>query len=192
MNVPAGQAAALARLVASIASLLLLRPRRIDGAGSGDGAAGRRAGCGPSHPGRDRRVEPAAAVVVPARLRAPTPRGGYSSTRAECAPTTQDRPRGCRHHVGGLLRDDRPSPGGSFALGHLAGAVNVAEASASTYINALPSDVKVLACAPKTARRATDWPRRCPQGAAACTSLLGGIVEWQRQHGNLLLVASAP
>jgi len=81
-------------------------------------------------------------------------------------------------------------PASLFALGHLAGAINMMESSALTYINSLPSDVKVLLVSDGGAEsdRLAETLSRQRGGVS---SLLGGLIEWQKQHANLLLVASA-
>lgn len=81
-------------------------------------------------------------------------------------------------------------PAASFALGHLAGAINVSEATASAYVNALPSSIGVLVCSEDGAASDRLADALSGRRSGVC-SLLGGIAEWQRQHGGLLLVASA-
>ncbi len=77
----------------------------------------------------------------------------------------------------------------AFAAGHLVGAMNLAEASASAFVSGLPNDVPVLLYSDDGAAsdRVADAVSRVH---SQTTSLLGGFVEWQRQYGNLFVVAS--
>ena len=76
-----------------------------------------------------------------------------------------------------------------FAAAHLAGAVNLPEASLSAYVEALPRQTPVIVyCADGTQSDRVVyglWMR-----GTSARSLLGGLAEWQKQHGDFLLVAS--
>jgi len=78
----------------------------------------------------------------------------------------------------------------AYAAGHLAGALSMPEASASAYVSGLPTDVPVLIYSDDgvTSDRLAETLSR---GHGLVASLLGGLVEWQKQHGNFLIVSSA-
>lgn len=78
----------------------------------------------------------------------------------------------------------------TFASGHLAGAVSLAEMELAAYIGALPRETPVIVYS----EDGTDSDRVVrdlwTQGSRA-RSLLGGLALWRQLHGDFLLVASA-
>jgi rhodanese-related sulfurtransferase len=78
----------------------------------------------------------------------------------------------------------------AFAAGHLAGAVNLSEASVSAFIDSLPREVPVIVYSADGADSDRVVYSLWMRGSRA-QSLLGGLVEWQKQRGNFLIVASA-
>lgn len=86
-----------------------------------------------------------------------------------------------------VLVDFRPAT--DYAAGHLAGAINLSELALVELLATLPRETPVIV----TSEDGTDSDRIVEslqaQGIYA-KSLLGGLAEWQRQHGALLLVAS--
>jgi rhodanese-related sulfurtransferase len=78
----------------------------------------------------------------------------------------------------------------AFAAGHLAGAVNLSEASVSAFIDSLPREVPVIVYSGDGADSDRVVYGLWMRGSRA-QSLLGGLAEWQKQHGNYLVVASA-
>jgi thiosulfate sulfurtransferase len=77
----------------------------------------------------------------------------------------------------------------AFAAGHLAGAVNLSEASVSAFIDSLPREVPVIVYSADGADSDRVVYGLWMRGSRA-QSLLGGLAEWQAQHGNFLIVAS--
>jgi rhodanese-related sulfurtransferase len=78
----------------------------------------------------------------------------------------------------------------AFAAGHLAGAVNLPETSISAFVDALPRETPVIVYS----EDGTDSDRvvySLWMHGSRVKSLLGGLIEWQKQHGKLLVVASA-
>jgi rhodanese-related sulfurtransferase len=78
----------------------------------------------------------------------------------------------------------------AFAAGHLAGAVNLPEANLSALVESLSSETPVIVYSEDGA----DSDRVVYGlwiGGSRAKSLLGGLVEWQRLRGDLLVVASA-
>jgi len=78
----------------------------------------------------------------------------------------------------------------AFAVGHLAGAVNLSEASVSAFIDSLPREVPVIVYSADGADSDRLVYALWKRGSRA-QSLLGGLAEWQAQHGNFLVVSSA-
>ncbi len=191
MNVPAGQAAALARLLPP--SLLYFCYDQ-DGSTAPGAATALRAG------------GLAVVRVIQGGIAAWSQRQPWSSLLAAGADATWGLfldASGARGNyagsssavvniasVGYFLTIDLRSAA-AFALGHLAGAVNMTEASATSYVAGLPGDVKVLLVSDRGAE-SDRLAQTLLRQRSGVSSLLGGLVEWQGQHGNLLLVASAP
>jgi rhodanese-related sulfurtransferase len=79
----------------------------------------------------------------------------------------------------------------AFAVAHIAGSVNLPEAIVGEYVETLPRDTPVIIYSDDGLDS-----DRVVQGLRAlgsrAQSLLGGFVEWQKQHGNYLVVASSP
>ncbi len=86
------------------------------------------------------------------------------------------------------LIDIRSAP--AFAGGHLAGAVNLSEADLGAYIEALPRETPVIVYSEDGANSERVAYSLWTQSSRA-KSLLGGLIEWRKQYGNLLVVASA-
>lgn len=80
-------------------------------------------------------------------------------------------------------------PGSSFAAGHIAGAVNLPETSISALVDGLPRETPVIVYSADGADSDrvvySLWMR-----GSRVKSLLGGLAEWQKQHGNYLIVTS--
>lgn len=87
-----------------------------------------------------------------------------------------------------VLIDVRPAA--AFAAGHLAGAVNVAEAAVAAFIDTIPRYTKVIVCGEDGSDSDRVVYSLWMRGSRA-QSLLGGLAEWKKQHGNFLVVASA-
>jgi rhodanese-related sulfurtransferase len=87
-----------------------------------------------------------------------------------------------------VLVDIRPAS--AFAAGHLAGAVNLSEASVSAFIDSLPREIPVIVYSGDGADSDRVVYGLWVRGSRA-QSLLGGLAEWQKQHGNFLVVSSA-
>jgi rhodanese-related sulfurtransferase len=107
-------------------------------------------------------------------------RGNYAGSTTGCKDVS---------NVGYYVLIDLRLPA-SFAEKHLAGAVNMTEASASSFVSALPSDVPVILYSDsgsESDRLASSLSKR----RGLITSLLGGLAEWQKQYANFLVVASA-
>ena len=98
-----------------------------------------------------------------------------------------------KYYVGQLRTDyvliDMRSPS-AFTAGHLAGAVNLAEAELGAYIDALPRETPVIVYSEDGADSERVVHSLWMQGSRA-KSLLGGLSMWQDLHGSFLLVASA-
>jgi rhodanese-related sulfurtransferase len=77
----------------------------------------------------------------------------------------------------------------AFAAGHLAGAVNLSETDISALVGSLPREVPVIVYSADGADSDRVVYALWMRGSRA-QSLLGGLAEWQKQHGNLLIVAS--
>jgi rhodanese-related sulfurtransferase len=77
----------------------------------------------------------------------------------------------------------------AFAGGHLAGAVNLSEADLGAYIEALPRETPVIVYSGDGADSERAAYSLWTEGSRA-KSLLGGLTEWQKLHGSLLLVSS--
>ncbi len=92
---------------------------------------------------------------------------------------------GSSYHI--LLDVRAPS---AFSAGHLAGALNVSEAEAGDLAKSLPLDVEVIVYSDDGSASDRVISAAWAQGSRA-KSLLGGLAEWQKQHGNLLVVASS-
>jgi len=78
----------------------------------------------------------------------------------------------------------------AYAAGHLAGAVNVDESGVAAFLGTLPSDIDVILYSDD----GSDSDRvvySLWQSGSRAQSLLGGLAEWQAQHGNFLIVSSA-
>jgi thiosulfate sulfurtransferase len=77
----------------------------------------------------------------------------------------------------------------AFAAVHIAGAVNLPEAGVDEYVQTLPRDTPVIIYSDDGLDS-----DRVVQGLRArgsrAQSLLGGFAEWQKQHGNYLVVTS--
>ncbi len=108
-------------------------------------------------------------------------RGNYANSAASCTVLSIDSD----YYV---LIDLRSAA--AFAAGHLAGAVNMQETSAMSFVNALPDNVRVVLYSDDglASDRVADT---LSQRRNFVTSLLGGLAEWQRQQGSFLVVASA-
>jgi rhodanese-related sulfurtransferase len=78
----------------------------------------------------------------------------------------------------------------AFAAGHLAGAVNLPEASVSEYLETLPRATPIVIYS-DDGSDSDRIAQSLQMSGRLATSLLGGFAEWQKQHGNYLIVASA-
>jgi rhodanese-related sulfurtransferase len=87
-----------------------------------------------------------------------------------------------------VLVDIRSSS--AFAAGHLAGAVNLSETSVSAFIDSLPRETPVIVYSDDGSDSDRVVYSLWMRGNRAL-SLLGGLGEWQAQHGNFLVVASS-
>ncbi len=78
----------------------------------------------------------------------------------------------------------------AFAAGHLAGAINLEESAVGAFLGTLQSTAPVIVYSAD----GSDSDRIVSQlrtHASGARSLLGGFAEWQKQHGDYLVVASA-
>ena len=98
-----------------------------------------------------------------------------------------------KYYIGQLRTDyvliDMRSPS-AFAAGHLAGAVNLAEADLGAYIDALPGETPGIVYSEDGADSERAVAILWMHGSRA-RSLLGGLAEWQKLYGSFLLVSSA-
>jgi rhodanese-related sulfurtransferase len=78
----------------------------------------------------------------------------------------------------------------AYAVGHLAGAVNVDESGVAAFLGTLPSDIDVILYSDDGADSDRVVYSLWQRGSRA-QSLLGGLAEWQAQHGDFLVVSSA-
>jgi rhodanese-related sulfurtransferase len=78
----------------------------------------------------------------------------------------------------------------AFAAGHLAGAVNLPETSVGAFIDSLPRETPVTIYSADGSDSDRVVYSLWMRGSRA-QSLLGGLAEWQAQHGRFLVVASA-
>ncbi len=87
-----------------------------------------------------------------------------------------------------VLIDIRPAA--DYSAGHLAGALNFSEEELPAFIGALPREIPAILYSADGADSDRVAAGLWAQGYYP-RSLLGGLAEWQKQHGELLLVASA-
>jgi rhodanese-related sulfurtransferase len=87
-----------------------------------------------------------------------------------------------------VLIDIRPAS--VFSAGHLAGAVNLPEASVADYVRALPRDTPVVIYS-DDGSESDPVAETLQKGGRRAQNLLGGFAEWQKQYGNYLIVVSA-
>ncbi|MCX6094900.1 MAG: rhodanese-like domain-containing protein [Candidatus Bipolaricaulota bacterium] len=87
-----------------------------------------------------------------------------------------------------VLIDIRPAS--VFSAGHLAGAVNLPEASVAEYVRTLPRDTPVVIYS-DDGSESDPVAESLQKGGRRAQSLLGGFIEWRKQYGNCLIVASA-
>jgi rhodanese-related sulfurtransferase len=78
----------------------------------------------------------------------------------------------------------------AYAAGHLAGAVNVDESGVAAFLGTLPSDIDVILYSDDGSDSDRVVYSLWMRGSRA-QSLLGGLAEWQTQHGNFLVVSSS-
>ncbi len=78
----------------------------------------------------------------------------------------------------------------AFAAGHLAGAVNLSESAVGGFVETLPRWTPVVVYSADGVDSDRVIYSLWMHGSRA-QSLLGGLAEWQRQHGNTLVVTSS-
>lgn len=78
----------------------------------------------------------------------------------------------------------------AFAAGHLAGAVNLPEASVGAFSESMPRSAQVIVYSEDGVDSDRVIYSLWMRGSRAL-SLLGGLAEWKKQHGNYLIVSSA-
>ena len=77
----------------------------------------------------------------------------------------------------------------AFSAGHLAGAINLPESGINAFVATLPWSTPIIVYSAD----GSDSDRvvySLWMGGSRAQSLLGGLAEWQKQHGNYLVVAS--
>jgi rhodanese-related sulfurtransferase len=111
-----------------------------------------------------------------------------SGAQASSGSATVERYYAARLLTDYVLIDIRSAS--AFAAWHLAGAVNLAEANLASYIDRLPQETPIIVYSADGVDSDRVVYSLWMRGSRA-KSLLGGIAEWQRQHGDLLIVASA-